>query len=77
MWNLYKYDFDTNGADLILNDSNDSWIDRDPFIIPGEIGTWTTKRGFSFAIMDDGEIIWLSEKMDLVIFTEIDLMVDQ
>jgi len=31
-WNLYKYDFDTNGADLILNDSNDSWIDRDPFV---------------------------------------------
>ena len=61
-WNLYKYDFDTNGADLILNDSNDSWIDRDPFIIPGEIGTWTTKGGFSFAIMEDGEIIWLSEQ---------------
>tara|TARA_Y200000002_G_scaffold39619_1_gene28925 strand:+ start:1199 stop:3436 length:2238 start_codon:yes stop_codon:yes gene_type:complete len=61
-WNLYKYDFYTNGADLILNDSNDTWIDRDPFIVPGEIGTWTTKGGFSFAIMDNGEIIWLSEK---------------
>ena len=61
-WNLYKYDFYTNGADLILNDSNDSWIERDPFIVPGEIGTWITKEGFSYAIMDDGEIIWLSEK---------------
>ena len=50
-WNLYKYDFDTNGADLILNDSNDSWIDRDPFIVPGEIGTWTTKRGFSLSLI--------------------------
>ena len=61
-WNLYKYDFDTNRGNLILNDSNDSWIDRDPFIVPGEIGTWTTKGGFSFAILEDGEILWISEK---------------
>ena len=61
-WNLYKYDFDTNRGDLILNDSNESWIDRDPFIVPGEIGTWTTKGGFSFAILENGEILWLSEK---------------
>ena len=61
-WNLYKYDFDTNRGDLILNDSNDSWIDRDIFLVPGEIGTWTTKRGFSFAILEDGEILWISEK---------------
>ena len=76
-WNLYKYDFDTNGADLILNDSNDSWIDRDPFTVPGEIGTWNTKGGFSFAIMDNGEIIGFLKKMVLVMFTEIDLMEDQ
>ena len=61
-WNLYKYDFDTNRGDLILNDSNESWIERDPFIVPGEIGTWTTKGGFSIAILDNGEILWLSEK---------------
>ena len=61
-WNLYKYDFDTNRGDLILNDSNDSWIDRDPFTVPGEIGTWTTKGGFSSAILENGEILWISEK---------------
>ena len=61
-WNLYKYDFDTNKGDLILNDSNDSWIDRDPFTVPGEIGTWTTKGGFSSAILENGEILWISEK---------------
>ena len=61
-WNLYKYDFDTNRGDLILNDSNDSWIDRDPFTVPGEIGTWTTKCGFSSAILENGEILWISEK---------------
>jgi len=61
-WNLYKYDFDTNRGDFILNDSNETWIDRDPFIVPGEIGTWTTKGGFSFAILENGEILWLSEK---------------
>ena len=61
-WNLYKYDFDTNRGDFILNDSNKTWIDRDPFIVPGEIGTWTTKGGFSFAILENGEILWLSEK---------------
>ena len=38
---------------------NDSWIDRDPFTVPQEIGTWTTKGGFSFAILESGEIIWL------------------
>ena len=61
-WNLYKYDFETNRGDLILNDSNDSWIDRDPFTVPGEIGTWTTKGGFSSAILENGEILWISEK---------------
>ena len=61
-WNLYKYDFDTNKGNLILNDSNDSWIDRDPFTVPGEIGTWTTKGGFSSAILENGEILWISEK---------------
>ena len=61
-WNLYKYDFDTNRGDLILNDSNESWIERDPFVEPREIGSWTTKGGFSFAILENGEILWLSEK---------------
>ena len=61
-WNLYQYDFDFNNANLILNDKNDTWIDRDPFTIPGSIGSWATKGGFSFAIMEDGEIIWLSER---------------
>ena len=61
-WNLYKYDFDLNNGTLILNDKNDTWIDRDPFTIPGSIGSWSTKGGFSFAIMEDGEIIWLSER---------------
>jgi len=51
-----------NNGELILNDSNDSWIDRDPFTVPQEIGTWTTKGGFSFAILENGEIIWLSER---------------
>ena len=64
-WNLYKYDFDTNRGDLILNDSNDSWIDRDIFLVPGEIGTWTTKRGFSFAILEDGEILTVFSKIEL------------
>ena len=27
-----------------------------------KIGTWTTKGGFSFAILESGEIIWLSER---------------
>ena len=61
-WNLYKYDFELNNGTLILNDKNDTWIDRDPFTIPGSIGSWFTKGGFSFAIMEDGEIIWLSER---------------
>jgi dipeptidyl-peptidase-4 len=61
-WNLYRYDFAMNNGELILNDSNDSWIDRDPFTVPQEIGTWTTKGGFSFAILESGEIIWLSER---------------
>ena len=61
-WNLYKYDFELNNGTLILNDKNDTWIDRDPFTIPGSIGSWSTKGGFSFAIMEDGEIIWLSER---------------
>ena len=61
-WNLYKYDFDLNNGTLILNDKNDTWIDRDPITIPGSIGSWFTKGGFSFAIMEDGEIIWLSER---------------
>ena len=61
-WNLYKYDFELNNGTLILNDKNDTWIDRSPFVIPGSIGSWFTKGGFSFAIMEDGEIIWLSER---------------
>ena len=61
-WNLYKYDFALNNGELILNDSNESWIDRSPFTVPEEIGSWATKRGFSFAIMKNGEIIWLSER---------------
>ena len=61
-WNLYKYDFDLNNGTLILNDKNDTWIDRSPFVVPGSIGSWFTKGGFSFAIMEDGEIIWLSER---------------
>ena len=61
-WNLYKYDFELNNGTLILNDKNDTWIDRDPITIPGSIGSWSTKGGFSFAIMEDGEIIWLSER---------------
>ncbi len=61
-WNLYKYDFELNNGNLILNDKNDTWIDRSPFVVPGSIGSWFTKGGFSFAIMEDGEIIWLSER---------------
>ena len=61
-WNLYKYDFDTNRGDLILNDSNESWIERAPFVEPREIGTWTAKGGFSFVILENGEILWISEK---------------
>ena len=61
-WNLYKYDFELNNGTLILNDKNDTWIDRSPFVVPGSIGSWFTKGGFSFAIMEDGEIIWLSER---------------
>ena len=61
-WNLYKYDFELNNGTLILNDKNDTWIDRSPFAVPGSIGSWFTKGGFSFAIMEDGEIIWLSER---------------
>ena len=61
-WNLYKYDFDLNNGTLILNDKNDTWIDRDPITIPGSIGSYSAKGGFSIAIMEDGEIIWLSER---------------
>lgn len=61
-WNLYKYDFELNNGTLILNDKNDTWIDRSPFTVPGSIGSWFTKGGFRFAIMEDGEIIWLSER---------------
>ena len=61
-WNLYKYDFELNNGTLILNDKNDTWIDRDPITIPGSIGSYSAKGGFSIAIMEDGEIIWLSER---------------
>ena len=61
-WNLYKYDFATNSGELILNDSNDSWIDKKSFFTPPDNATWASRGGFSFAIMENGELIWISEK---------------
>ena len=61
-WNLYKYDFTTNGSDLVLNDSNDSWVDKKSFFTPNNDGSWTSRGGFSFAIMENGEFVWISEK---------------
>ena len=61
-WNLYKYDFTTNGSDLVLNDSNDSWVDKKSFFTPNNDGSWTSRGGFSFAIMENGELVWISEK---------------
>ena len=61
-WNLYKYDFATNSGELILNDSNDSWIDKKSFFTPPNNATWVSRGGFSFAIMENGELIWISEK---------------
>ena len=61
-WNLYKYDFTTNGGDLVLNDSNDSWVDKKSFFTPNNDGSWTSRGGFSFAIMQNGELVWISEK---------------
>ena len=61
-WNLYKYDFTTNGSDLVLNDSNDSWVDKKSFFTPNNNGSWTSRGGFSFAIMENGELVWISEK---------------
>ena len=61
-WNLYKYDFTTNGSDLVLNDSNDSWVDKKSFFTPNNDGSWTSRGGFSFAIMENGELLWISEK---------------
>ena len=61
-WNLYKYDFTTNGGDLVLNDSNDSWVDKKSFFTPNNDGSWTSRGGFSFAIMENGELVWISEK---------------
>ena len=61
-WNLYKYDFTTNGGDLVLNDSNDSWVDKKSFFTPNNDGSWTSRCGFSFAIMENGELVWISEK---------------
>ena len=61
-WNLYKYDFITNRGDLVLNDSNDSWVDKKSFFTPFNDGSWTSRGGFSFAIMENGELVWISEK---------------
>ena len=61
-WNLYKYDFTTNGGDLVLNDSNDSWVDKKSFFTPNNDGSWTSRGGFSFAIIENGELVWISEK---------------
>ena len=61
-WNLYKYDFITNRGDLVLNDSNDSWVDKKSFFTPNNNGSWTSRGGFSFAIMENGELVWISEK---------------
>ena len=61
-WNLYKYDFTTNGSDLVLNDSNDSWVDKKSFFTPNNDGSWTSRGGFSFAIIENGELVWISEK---------------
>ena len=61
-WNLYKYDFTTNGSDLVLNDSNDSWVDKKSFFTPSNDGSWASRGGFSFAIMENGEFVWISEK---------------
>ena len=61
-WNLYKYDFSTNRGDLVLNDSNDSWVDKKSFFTPSNDGSWASRGGFSFAIMENGELIWISEK---------------
>ena len=61
-WKLYKYDFATNRGELILTDSNNSWIDKKSFFSPSEDGAWTSRRGFSFAIMESGELIWISEQ---------------
>ena len=61
-WNLYKYDFITNRGDLVLNDSNDSWVDKKSFFTPYNDGSWTSRGGFSFAIMENGELVWISEK---------------
>ena len=43
-WNLYKYDFATNSGELILNDSNDSWIDKKSFFTPPNNATWGKQR---------------------------------
>ena len=61
-WNLYKYDFTTNRGDLVLNDSNDSWVDKKSFFTPSNDGSWASRGGFSFAIMENGELVWISEK---------------
>ena len=61
-WKLYKYDFATNRGELILTDSNNSWIDKKSFFSPSEDGAWASRRGFSFAIMESGELIWISEQ---------------
>ena len=67
-WNLYKYDFTTNGGDLVLNDSNDSWVDKKSFFTPNNDGSWTSRGGFSFAIMRMESLYGSLKKMVLNIF---------
>jgi len=61
-WKLYRHDLELNQNNLILNDTSDTWIDNDAFLIPENLGSWSSRGGFSFAIMQDGTIVWTSER---------------
>ena len=37
-------------------------IDKKSFFTPPDNATWASRGGFSFAIMENGELIWISEK---------------
>ena len=61
-WKLYRHDLVLNQNTLILNDTSNTWIDNDAFLIPENLGSWSARGGFSFAIMEDGTIVWTSER---------------
>ena len=51
---FFRYDIDNNETTLVLNDKNNTWVDAYDFF--GTSGT------FNIDILDNDEIIWISER---------------